>query len=399
MVELLQPPYDRHVRALFQEAKERIDIVSPWVTGEGATLVPDTSGRTCRLLFRGRAMDFLEGSTELDAIEALRRRGFELFWRQDLHAKVYLTERAAIIGSANLTRNGMMEGNLEVAVRVEGAARDQLAEQVRAWFGLARPVSEEQLRAVQRWCEEMKDRGGRLREERASLKQATPREIGAPAGKRHRKRHAPAAPPEVPEEVWASVQEPEEVTRAALRSLDARLGRPGLIDEILALVGSALKAGDEHLHRRVLATVGDRIGLKFTTFQRLALGLARPGATRSLPRPRPGELRLDLILPPECRERLDDLPSSVIARRSTFDPHYRAEKRREIVPPLWTTFYIATATDLPDWIWEAWRRAVALELERGRFKGSPYRAKATNRHHPALVRWALAAERGEARAW
>ena len=387
------------MRALFQEAAERIDIVSPWVTREGAALVPEASGRTCRLLFRGRSMDFLEGSTDLDAIEALQRGGFELYWRHDLHAKVYLTERAAIIGSANLTRNGMMEGNLEVAVRVEGTARDQLAGLVRAWFAGANRVGEEQLRAVQWWCEEMRDRAVRLTEERARLKQATPREIGAQAGKRPRKRHAPAAAPEVPEEVWASVQEPEEVTRAALRSLDVRLGRPGLIDETLALVGSALKAGDEHLHRRVLATVGDRIGLKFTTFQRLALGLARPGATRSLPMARPGVVRLDLILPPECRERLDELPSSMIARRSTFDPHYRAEKRREVVPPLWTTFYIASATDLPAWIWGAWRRAVALELGRGNFKGSPYRAKATNRHHPALVRWALAAERGEARAW
>ena len=129
------------------------------------------------------------------------------------------------------------------------------------------------------------------------------------------------------------------------------------------------------------------------------LGLARPGATRGLPKPRPGAVRLDLILPPECRERLDELPAAVIARRSSFDPHYRDEKRRIVEPPLWITFHITSVVDLPAWVWDAWRRAVAPELGRGRFNGSPYRAKATNRHHPALVHWALAAERGEPHAW
>lgn len=399
MVELLHPPYERHLRALFQDAREMIVIVSPWVNGDGAALVPEAAGRTCRLLFRGRALDLLEGSSDLDAVEALRRRGFELFALHELHAKVYLTERAAILGSANLTRSGMMDGNLEVAVRLEGPARDQLAERVHEWFSRADPVREDRLRHVHEWCEKVKDRWRGLTDERAKLVPPRPPDLSAPGRSRRPKRRADAAGPDAPEDVWASVKESEDVTRAALAALDARIAHPGLLEEILKLVGSALKAGDEHLHRRVLATVGDKIGLSITTFQRLALGLARPGARRNLPKPRPGEVRLDLILPPECCARLDELPAAVIARRSTFDPHYRDEKRRAVEPPLWISFYIRSATDLPAWVWEEWRNAVAVELRRGRFKGSPYRATATNHHHPALVHWALAAEQGAPRPW
>lgn len=71
------------------------------------------------LLVRFLLSDLLSGATDIEIFEYSKVRGWKLFVRFDLHAKTYLFDKKrCIIGSANLTRNGLElndNGNYEIA--------------------------------------------------------------------------------------------------------------------------------------------------------------------------------------------------------------------------------------------------------------------------------------------
>lgn len=60
-----------------------------------------------KIFVRWQAEDLLAGSSDLSIFELAAHHGWSLFINQSLHAKCYLFDDSAILGSANLTNKGM----------------------------------------------------------------------------------------------------------------------------------------------------------------------------------------------------------------------------------------------------------------------------------------------------
>lgn len=95
-----------------------------------STLDPKVSEK--KIFVRWQADDLLAGSSDLSIYELSIRNGWQLFINQSLHAKCYLFDDSAILGSANLTRNGMSGlppyGNDELCTEVSDV------DAVSSWF-------------------------------------------------------------------------------------------------------------------------------------------------------------------------------------------------------------------------------------------------------------------------
>lgn len=92
--------YKRHVEALIQQS-DRVDIaVAFW--GAGAAKLIEGLGKRFRILCNLRA-----GGTNPAEVRALLEYGHDVLALDDLHAKVVIGDRAAIVGSANFSTNGL----------------------------------------------------------------------------------------------------------------------------------------------------------------------------------------------------------------------------------------------------------------------------------------------------
>ena len=84
-------------------------------------LIPLTNGKTVCLVLRGRPSDFLTGSSSIEAVKRAVEQGWTVLLHSALHAKVYMLDDHVIVGSGNLTANGMnllsAPGNLELNVQ------------------------------------------------------------------------------------------------------------------------------------------------------------------------------------------------------------------------------------------------------------------------------------------
>ncbi|RMH80853.1 MAG: DUF87 domain-containing protein [Acidobacteria bacterium] len=108
------------------EAKETIRIASPWVDAwvlEELLKLVDKEVKVEVILRAGERKD-LDISGE-DSFRVLRKYGAELYLNPRLHAKMVIVDADfALVGSANLTRRGMMEdGNLESVLFIEDRER------------------------------------------------------------------------------------------------------------------------------------------------------------------------------------------------------------------------------------------------------------------------------------
>lgn len=76
-----------------------------------------------RIIVRMRMSDILDGSTDLSIYPFCKERGWELYFKLDLHGKTYIFDGLkGIVGSANATYSGMSmngHGNYEMATLVE----------------------------------------------------------------------------------------------------------------------------------------------------------------------------------------------------------------------------------------------------------------------------------------
>lgn len=89
-------------------AAERVWLVSPYVTSEA--LVEPLRGCTApskRLLTRYNIPDVLADATDLRVVAALMNAGVEVRVLVDVHAKIYVLDDWAYVGSANLTTRGL----------------------------------------------------------------------------------------------------------------------------------------------------------------------------------------------------------------------------------------------------------------------------------------------------
>jgi hypothetical protein len=127
------------LRSLVEEVEGTVRIASAYVTDTG--LLSGSKGRDVRLLTYISRQDIIFGATSLNSLIALINAGVKcryLFEGPRLHAKVYMFGlQSAVVTSANLTRKAL-DNNLEVGVRLLGAAVAQLV----TWFDTLWDASE-----------------------------------------------------------------------------------------------------------------------------------------------------------------------------------------------------------------------------------------------------------------
>lgn len=108
----------------FQASNNRIDIISAYVTQTAVDWLSNWISKDIQvtLVCRLSPKDVIDGSTQLSALNAALKAGYDVRCLHSLHAKIYSIDCKKIyIGSANLTNNGFKiygEGNLEACTTV-----------------------------------------------------------------------------------------------------------------------------------------------------------------------------------------------------------------------------------------------------------------------------------------
>jgi HKD family nuclease len=122
------PETGKRLVELAHRARE-IGIISPFISESGADiLIKALKGRrqlTLRILTRAEPQDVIQGILQPKALERLLQfatkgdRSVEIRRDPRVHAKLYLfDDRVAIVGSANMTKHGLIEGNRELCCLV-----------------------------------------------------------------------------------------------------------------------------------------------------------------------------------------------------------------------------------------------------------------------------------------
>jgi hypothetical protein len=133
---LLYQPLEAAVRG----AQQRVDLCSPFVTADVATLlarIASTSPARWRLLTKLSPASVAHGSLDIDGLRRLRDAGVEVRHLDHLHAKVFLIDDAlGYLGSANLTSSGLgshKRPNFELSVALDAPERANVDAALSTW--------------------------------------------------------------------------------------------------------------------------------------------------------------------------------------------------------------------------------------------------------------------------
>ena len=92
-------------------------IFTAFLTKPAANWMLEHNVKDLTIVVRGRVSDFRAGALDLGALRLLVEQGYFVFFHFDLHAKIYQFGEQILLGSANLTANGMnlleQGGNIE----------------------------------------------------------------------------------------------------------------------------------------------------------------------------------------------------------------------------------------------------------------------------------------------
>jgi hypothetical protein len=116
--------FKEKLEALLPAAKQQTTIASAYLTKPGAQWLSSLVPRVCKttLVVRWRLSDLLSGCSDLETYEIATRNAWTMRIHQDLHAKVWLIDRTAmLVGSGNATASGLAlveNGNWEYGVHL-----------------------------------------------------------------------------------------------------------------------------------------------------------------------------------------------------------------------------------------------------------------------------------------
>lgn len=111
------------VCSLFQLACQRIVIVSAFVGAKTLdallSSVPNRVKSTS-LYVRWRVDDIASGASDWNVWDVAKQYGAAMYACENLHAKIYISDNKALVGSANATLSGLgSDGNLELLISVD----------------------------------------------------------------------------------------------------------------------------------------------------------------------------------------------------------------------------------------------------------------------------------------
>ena len=120
-------PLDR-ICSLLQLAHQRVIIVSAFVGAKTLDVllssVPDRV-KSRALYVRWRIDDIASGASDWNAWDVAKRHGTTIYACENLHAKIYISDDKALVGSANATHSGLgSNGNLELLMLTDADQPD-----------------------------------------------------------------------------------------------------------------------------------------------------------------------------------------------------------------------------------------------------------------------------------
>ncbi|MXX07823.1 MAG: hypothetical protein F4Z71_13790 [Gammaproteobacteria bacterium] len=135
----------RQIQALFARAKKRVIIISAFVGSEALDLLLEAAGQVSErsVYVRWDMHDIASGASDWQSWDVARRHNAPMFACPGLHAKAYISDNKALIGSANATTPGLSgppNGNLELLV-LEDVEIDSIKQLVRRVKEISSPAS------------------------------------------------------------------------------------------------------------------------------------------------------------------------------------------------------------------------------------------------------------------
>ena len=133
------------IQTLFARARKRVIIISAFVGSEALDLLLEAVGQVQErsIYVRWDISDIASGASDWRAWDVAHRHNVPILACPGLHAKVYISDDKALIGSANATTPGLSgppNGNLELLV-LEDAETDPIRQLVRRVQEISSPAS------------------------------------------------------------------------------------------------------------------------------------------------------------------------------------------------------------------------------------------------------------------
>ena len=125
-----QPHLLSRVLSLLSSAQRRVVIVSAYVKSRTLkTLLAQVNPKaSIEVYARWRLDDLVRGASDVKAYDVVRKRGGEFRIHETLHAKMYVADNRALIGSANATNSGLNErskkANLELLYECSASCKE-----------------------------------------------------------------------------------------------------------------------------------------------------------------------------------------------------------------------------------------------------------------------------------
>lgn len=109
------------IARLLSKARERILIISAFVRGDALSRILSDANPNVQvgIFARWRLSDLMSGASDLSAFDIARKRGAEFRIHSALHAKAFIADNSALVGSANVTMSAFGESdnpNAEILV-------------------------------------------------------------------------------------------------------------------------------------------------------------------------------------------------------------------------------------------------------------------------------------------
>lgn len=110
--------------SFLKEARNSVLIAAPFIRSAALSRLLESIPESVdtRIITRWRPADVLSGASDLGVYDIAEARSIPLLLRNDLHAKLFITDDQCIVGSANVTETALgwrQPPNLELLVRVD----------------------------------------------------------------------------------------------------------------------------------------------------------------------------------------------------------------------------------------------------------------------------------------